>query len=106
MKKSSLWKSFQVGYYETKVPEGIKGVYPDSHVTVIRSIGNINQRYLYYILKHNQAVLEDCGTGSTNQTELKPGVLANFVIPLPPLEEQEEIVKKSGGITSVMEINY
>ena len=84
----------RVGYYETKVPEGIKGVYPDSHVTVIRSIGNINQRYLYYVLKHNQPVLEDCGTGSTNQTELKPSVLANFVIPLPPLEEQEEIVKK------------
>ena len=84
----------RVGYYETTVPEGIKGVYPDSHVTVIRSIGNINQRYLYYILKHNQPVLEDCGTGSTNQTELKPAVLANFVIPLPPLEEQEEIVRK------------
>ena len=84
----------RVGYYETKVPEGIKGVYPDSHVTVIRSIGNINQHYLYYILKHNQPVLEDCGTGSTNQTELKPGILANLVIPLPPLEEQEEIVKK------------
>lgn len=84
----------RVGYYETKVPKGIKGVYPDSHVTVIRSVGNINQRYLYYILKHNQPVLEDCGTGSTNQTELKPAVLANFVIPLPPLEEQEEIVKK------------
>lgn len=82
----------RVGYYETKVPEGIKGVYPDSHVTVIRSVGNINQRYLYYILKHNQPVLEDCGTGSTNQTELKPGVLANFVIPLPPLEEQKQIV--------------
>ena len=82
----------RVGYYETKVPEGIKGVYPDSHVTVIRSVGNINQRYLYYILKHNQPVLEDCGTGSTNQTELKPAVLANFVIPLPPLEEQKQIV--------------
>ena len=82
----------RVGYYETKVPKGIQGVYPDSHVTVIRSVGNINQRYLYYILKHNQPVLEDCGTGSTNQTELKPAVLANFVIPLPPLEEQKQIV--------------
>ena len=84
----------RVGLYETKVPDGIKGVYPDSHVTVIRSIGGINQHYLYYVLKHNQPVLEDCGTGSTNQTELKPGVLADFVIPLPPLEEQEAIVKK------------
>ena len=84
----------RVGLYETKVPDGIKGVYPDSHVTVIRSIGGISQHYLYYVLKHNQPMLEDCGTGSTNQTELKPGVLADFVIPLPPLEEQEAIVKK------------
>ena len=83
----------RVGLYETKVPAGIKGVYPDSHVTVIRSIGNINQHYLFYVLKLNQPVLEKCGTGSTNQTELKPAVLANFVIPLPPLAEQKRIVK-------------
>ena len=82
----------RVGLYETKVPAGIKGVYPDSHVTVIRSIGNINQHYLYYVLKLNQPVLEKCGTGSTNQTELKPAVLADFVIPLPPLAEQKRIV--------------
>ena len=82
----------RVGLYETQVPAGIKGVYPDSHVTVIRSIGNINQHYLYYVLKLNQPVLEKCGTGSTNQTELKPAVLADFVIPLPPLAEQKRIV--------------
>ena len=82
----------RVGLYETKVPAGIKGVYPDSHVTVIRSIGNINQHYLYYVLKLNQPVLEKNGTGSTNQTELKPAVLADFVIPLPPLSEQKRIV--------------
>lgn len=82
----------RVGLYETKVPAGIKGVYPDSHVTVIRSIGNINQHYLYYVLKLNQPVLEKNGTGSTNQTELKPAVLADFVIPLPPLDEQKRIV--------------
>ena len=82
----------RVGLYETQVPAGIKGVYPDSHVTVIRSIGNLNQHYLYYVLKLNQPVLEKCGTGSTNQTELKPAVLADFVIPLPPLAEQKRIV--------------
>ncbi len=82
----------RVGLYETEVPKGIKGVYPDSHVTVIRSIGNINQNYLYYVLKLNQPELEKNGTGSTNQTELKPSFLANFVIPLPPLAEQKRIV--------------
>ena len=84
----------RVGYYETKVPVGIKGVYPDSHVTAIRSLGKINQRYLYYVLKYNQPKLEDCGTGSTNQTELKPSVLANLLVPLPPLAVQNAIVAK------------
>ena len=82
----------RVGLYKTQVPAGIKGVYPDSHITVIRSIGNINQHYLYYVLKLNQPVLEKCGTGSTNQTELKPAVLAELIIPLPPLAEQKRIV--------------
>lgn len=84
----------RVDYYETKVLDGIKDVYSDRQVTVIRSVGKIKQRYLYYVLKHNKSILEDCGTDSTNQTELKPGILENFVIPLPSLEEQEEIVKK------------
>ena len=84
----------RVGYYETKLPSGIKGVYPDSHVTVIRSIGNLNQKYLYYFLKLNQPILEKCGTGSTNQTELKPAVLSNFLFPLPPLAVQNAIVAK------------
>lgn len=93
----------RVGLYETKVPAGIKGVYPDSHVTVIRSIGNINQHYLYYVLKLNQSVLEKCGTGSTNQTELKPAVLADFVIPLPPLAEQKRIVAAIEKLMSLCE---
>ena len=83
----------RVGLYETKVPDGIKGVYPDSHVTVIRSIGSMNQHYLYYVLKHNQPTLEKCGAGSTNQTELKPSVLENLILPLPPLAEQKKIVE-------------
>ena len=93
----------RVGLYETKVSAGIKGVYPDSHVTVIRSIGNINQHYLYYVLKLNQPVLEKCGTGSTNQTELKPAVLADFVIPLPPLAEQKRIVAAIEKLLSLCE---
>ena len=93
----------RVGLYETQVPAGIKGVYPDSHVTVIRSIGNINQHYLYYALKLNQPVLEKCGTGSTNQTELKPAVLADFVIPLPPLAEQKRIVTAIEKMLSLCE---
>lgn len=84
----------RVDYYETKVLDGIKDVYSDRQVTVIRSVGKIKQRYLYYVLKHNKPILEDYETGLTNQTGLKLGVLADFVIPLPPLEEQEEIVKK------------
>ncbi len=69
-------------------------IVPDSHVTVIRACATINYHYLYYVLKHNQNNFEKLGEGSTNQTELKPTVLASFVIPLPPLEEQHRIVTK------------
>ena len=84
----------RVGYFESKVPDNIKAIYPDSHVTVIRSIGNISQKYLYYFLKANQSVFETLGEGSTNQTELKPAVLSNYLLSLPPLAEQKRIVAK------------
>lgn len=92
----------RVDYYETKVLDGIKDVYSDRQVTVIRSVGKIKQRYLYYVLKHNKPILEDYETGLTNQTELKLGVLADFVIPLPPIGRTRRNSKKSVRITSIM----
>lgn len=69
-------------------------IVPDGHVTVIRACDEIDYKYLYYFVKHNQSYLEKQGEGSTNQTELKPTAIASLLLPLPPLEEQHRIVAK------------
>ena len=67
-------------------------IVPDSHVTVIRSNSEICCDYVLCVLEYYQPSLEKQGEGSTNQTELKPGVLADLYFPLPPYEEQKRIV--------------
>ena len=69
-------------------------IVPDSHVTVIRLLPSTNKNYLLNVLRYYQPYLEKSGEGSTNQTELKPAVIANLFVPLPPQEEQIRIVDK------------
>ncbi len=69
-------------------------IVPDSHVAVVRIAKTICREYLFYALKYYQPYLEKLGEGSTNQTELKPNVIADLFIPLPPIEEQKKIVDK------------
>ena len=69
-------------------------IVPDSHVAVVRITKTICREYLFYALKYYQPYLEKLGEGSTNQTELKPNVIADLFIPLPPIEEQKKIVDK------------
>lgn len=69
-------------------------IVPDSHVTVVRANRNIDAMYLYYVLKSYQKYLETMGEGSTNQTELKPVVIMNLLVPLPPFGEQKRITER------------
>lgn len=69
-------------------------IVPDSHVTVIRVNKYIYFKYIYYFLKANQKYLESMGSGSTKQKELKPIVIMNLLVPLPPYKEQQRIVNK------------
>lgn len=69
----------------------------DSHVTVIRPIkGLINPMYLFYYFTNPtvQFVIEDKANGSTKQKELAVDTVKNYIVPLPPLEEQNRIVDK------------
>ena len=66
-------------------------IVPDSHVTVIRTTEEIFKEYVLSILEYYQPALEKLGEGSTNQTELKPSVLADLLIPIPPVQEQKRI---------------
>lgn len=52
---------------------------------------NLDTSYLYYFLYFSRDALDDLGTGTTFK-ELSSSNLANFQIPLPPLDEQRRIV--------------
>jgi len=83
-------------------------IVPDSHVTIVRTMSKQIVLYIYYVLKYLQPSFEKQGEGSTNQTELKPAVVANQLVPLPPVNEQYRIVEKIKGIkpfTDKYEIN-
>ena len=69
-------------------------IVPDSHITIIRTTKNLNREYILYVLEYYQPSLEKLGEGSTNQTELKPTILANLLVPIPPFNEQYHIVKR------------
>jgi Type I restriction modification DNA specificity domain. len=83
----------RVGYFNVDVPQNIKGIVPDSHVTTIRSV-YVNPYYLYCFLKKKQTYLEENGEGSTNQKELKPHTIYDLEFPLPPLAVQKRIVDR------------
>ncbi|HOP57234.1 MAG TPA: restriction endonuclease subunit S [Bacillota bacterium] len=53
---------------------------------------NINKKFLAYVLKQKFALEEKTARGSTLKTITKEE-LKNFLIPIPPLEIQEEIVR-------------
>jgi len=80
-------------------------IVPDSHVTVVRPLSSVNKAYLLYVLKYYQPYLEKQGEGSTNQTELKPIVISNLFIPIPPAEEQKGIAKKLADVFPIID-NY
>ena len=65
---------------------------PDSHITTIRVSELTVAKYIYALLKLKQPYFETAGEGSTNQKELRPDVLSNILIPLPPVLEQKRIV--------------
>ena len=73
-------------------------IVPDSHVTTVRVNAALVSDYIYYALTYYQPYLEKNCSGSTNQTELKPAVIANLFIPVPPYAEQRRIVQKLSDV--------
>lgn len=88
----------RVGYIESELLKKSLRVVPDTHVTTIRLVSGINTRYVFSFLRFNQSYLESKGVGSTNQTELRPEVIEELLVPLPPIEEQCRIVEKINQI--------
>ncbi|MDO4556912.1 MAG: restriction endonuclease subunit S, partial [Lachnospiraceae bacterium] len=97
-----LWNSTGLGtvgrmaiYDEAKNQYGI--AVADSHVTVIRTKENFaNYKFLFYWFSSPavQSVIESKTEGSTKQKELYLQKIKDYVVPLPPLNEQNRIVNE------------
>ena len=77
----------------------------DSHVTVIRAMKKfVIPQYLYYYFTSNtvQSVIEDKSDGSTKQKELATSTVKTYLVPIPPLMEQDRIISKIKQLASIM----
>ena len=77
----------------------------DSHVTVIRAMKKfVMPQYLYYYFTSNtvQSVIEDKSDGSTKQKELATATVKTYLVPIPPLMEQDRIISKIKQLASIM----
>ncbi len=86
------------------VRDSAKGLLFDSHV--LKYSSEINDEYSLYCLNsifcQNQ-VEESKGAKTTKQTELGVDNLSNFIIPIPPLVEQEAIVDRVEKLISMVD---
>ena len=108
--KDLMWNSTGLGtlgrmaiYYERLNPYEL--AVADSHVTVIRAMKQfVNPQYLYSYFTSNtvQSVIEDKSDGSTKQKELSTNTVKSYLVPLPPLSEQNRIVAKIEEVTGIM----
>ena len=85
----------RTGMIESYVFEKYSKFVADSHVTVVRVNSNLIPKYLYLFLisPQIQVDVESKCSGSTNQIELGTNTIKNYLIPLPPINEQQRIVR-------------
>ena len=97
----------RTGYIDSYVFEQYSRYVADSHVTVVRPLPLILQKYIYYFLisPQIQIGLEDRCSGSTNQIELGTSTIYNYLTPVPPIKEQRRIVEKIQEVLPIVD-NY
>ena len=78
----------------------------DSHVTVIRLFKPFMSSlffYFYFASPTVQSVIEDKSDGSTKQKELSTTTVCNYLVPIPPRNEQTRIISKVTSLLPVIE---
>ena len=85
----------RVGIFHTRYLGDFESTVPDSHVTIVRAyMPYVLGEFLFLCFRSSfyQKAMLDNADGSTNQKELYTKVLEDFLLPLPPLNEQKRIV--------------
>ena len=95
----------RTGYIDSYVFANFDKFIVDSHVTLVRSIYPITSKYIYYFLISPliQIGLEDRCSGSTNQIELGTTTIANYLVPIPPINEQHRIIDQVQRVLPLLE---
>ena len=78
----------------------------DSHVTVIRLFKPFMSSlffYFYFASPTVQSVIDDKSDGSTKQKELSTTTVCNYLVPIPPRNEQTRIISKVTSLLPVIE---
>ena len=85
----------RTGYVDQNIFQEYSNFVADSHVTVVRANHSLFAKYLYLFLMSPQIQtdIESKCSGSTNQIELATSTIRNYLIPIPPLQEQLRIVE-------------
>ena len=94
----------RTGYIDETVFDKFDKFVADSHVTIVRPNKLVSHRYIYqYLLSpYIQIGIEERCTGSTNQIELRTTTISDYLVPIPPVEEQKRIVKKVESMLPVV----
>lgn len=95
----------RTGYIDNYVFADFNKFVVDSHVTLVRLIHPITSIYIYYFLISPliQIGLEDRCSGSTNQIELGVTTIANYLVPIPPINEQHRITDQIQSVLPLLE---
>lgn len=85
----------RTGYVDQYIFQEYSDFVVDSHVTVVRANHIMFAKYLYLFLRSPQIQtdIESRCSGSTNQIELATSTIRDYLIPIPPFQEQLRIVK-------------
>ena len=68
--------------------------YADSHVSILRnSKGKNLMKYLYYVLKNNVEYFRAAASGMGSLPQISLPVTEDFLVPVPPLPVQQEIIR-------------
>ena len=94
----------RTGYIDETVFDKFDKFVADSHVTIVRPNKLVSHRYIYHYLlsPYIQIGIEERCTGSTNQIELRTTTISDYLVPIPPVEEQKRIVEKVESMLPVV----
>ena len=94
----------RTGYIDDSIFDKFDKFVADSHVTVIRPNTLLSHRYIYlYLLSpYIQIGIEERCAGSTNQIELGTATIYDYLVPIPPVEEQKRIVEKIEVVSPII----